>query len=91
MVLKGNSESSKESTNKKQQFPLTSQDFYLGKYLEKAVDKFIDSNYGNKLSVNDEEIDYLAFFDTTEKMKQLLVGECKFENYNKRQNKIPKT
>jgi len=46
--------------------------------LEKAVDNFIDSNYyGNKISENDSNKTYLAFFGTSEEMKQLLVEECK--------------
>lgn len=72
-----NNDSSKELTSKKQQFPLSSHDLFMGKHLEKAVDKFIDSNYENKISLDDNEIDYLAFFGTSEEMKQLLVKECK--------------
>lgn len=50
----------------------------MGKYLEKAVDKFIESNYcENRTPINDNEINYLAFFGTSEEMKRLLVKECK--------------
>lgn len=76
-VVSGNSDSCKESKTKIQQFPFSSTDFFMGKYLDKAVDKFIESNYTNKMPVNDTEINYLAFFGTSEEMKQLLVEECK--------------
>lgn len=50
----------------------------MGNHLEQAVDNFIDFHYGNKESVVDTEINYLAFFEKTESFKQLLVEECKF-------------
>lgn len=53
----------------------------MGKYLEKAVDGFINSNYENAMSVDDEDINYLSFFGTTQQMKQLLVEECKYMNH----------
>lgn len=81
MIIIGNTDSNKD-TSKVQQFPFSSHDLYVGKYLEKAVDQFIDSNYyENKISVNDDEINYLAFFGTTEEIKQLLVKECKLLNH----------
>lgn len=81
MIFIGNTDSNKDTT-KIQQFPFSSHDLYIGKYLEKAVDKFIDSNYyETKIPVDDEEINYLAFFGTTKEIKQLLVKECKLLNY----------
>lgn len=85
MIIIGNTDSNKD-TSKVQQFPFSSHDLYVGKYLEKAVDQFIDSNYyENKISddqkYQDDEINYLAFFGTTEEIKQLLVKECKLLNH----------
>lgn len=71
-----------EQISKIQQFPLSSYELFVGKHLEKAVDTFIDSNYENKTSFDDTEINYLAFFGTTEQMKKLLVEECKFIKIN---------
>ncbi|XP_027854379.1 gem-associated protein 5 isoform X3 [Aphis gossypii] len=70
----GTTESSKEHSNKIQQFPLSSYELFIGKHLEKAVDKFIDSKYNNNVSV-DEEINYLAFFGTTTEIKKFLADE----------------
>jgi len=82
-----NTDSTKEQTSKIQQFPLSSYELFIGKHIEQAVDMFIDSNYcENKMSIDDTEINYLAFFGTNEKMKKLLVEECKFiktKNNNK--------
>lgn len=74
----GNTDSSKVQTIKIQQFPFSSYDLSIGKYLDKAVDEFINSYYEKKPTINDTEINYLAFFDENEKMKKLLVEECKF-------------
>jgi len=74
----GDIDFTKEQTSKIQQFPFSSYELFIGKHLEKAVDTFIDINYcENKMSIDNTEINYLAFFDTTEKMKKLLVEECK--------------
>uniref|UniRef100_A0A2H8TR50 Gem-associated protein 5 n=1 Tax=Melanaphis sacchari TaxID=742174 RepID=A0A2H8TR50_9HEMI len=67
-------DSGKEHSNKVQQFPLSSYELFIGKHLEKAVDKFIDSKYKNNVSV-DEEINYLAFFGSTTEMKKFLEDE----------------
>lgn len=74
----GNTDLSKVQTIKIQQFPFSSYDLSIGKYLEKAVDEFINSYYEKKPTINNTEINYLAFFGSTEKMKKLLVEECKF-------------
>jgi len=78
-----NTDSSKEQSNKIQQFPLSSYELFIGKHLEKAVDKFINSKYSNNVSV-DEDINYLAFFGTNTEMKKFLVNECKLEIINTR-------
>lgn len=75
-----NTDSSKEQSTKIQQFPLSSYELFIGKHLEKAVDKFINSKYSNNVSV-DEDINYLAFFGTNTEMKKFLVNECKLRNY----------
>lgn len=74
----GNTDLSKVQTIKIQQFPFSSYDLSIGKYLENAVDEFINSYYEKKPTINNTEINYLAFFGSTEKMKKLLVEECKF-------------
>jgi len=79
LILIVNTDSSKEQSNKIQQFPLSSYELFIGKYLEKAVDKFIDSKYTNNVS-EDEEINYLAFFGTNTEMKKFLANECKLRN-----------
>lgn len=81
MIFIGSTESSKEHSTKIQQFPLSSYELFIGKHLEKAVDKFIDSKYNNNVSV-EEEINYLAFFGTTTEIKKFLANECKSRNYN---------
>lgn len=82
MYILGNTDSSKEQSSKIQQFPLSSHDLFMGKHLEKAVDEFIDKHYENKVSSDKKNINYLAFFGTTEEIKQLLVEECKLINNN---------
>ncbi|KAL4096870.1 hypothetical protein QTP88_021745 [Uroleucon formosanum] len=67
-------DSSKEQSNKIQQFPSSSYELFIGKHLEKAVDKFINSKYLNNVSV-DEDINYLAFFGTNTEIKKFLVNE----------------
>lgn len=54
----------------------------MGKYLEKAVDDFIVSNYGEKIPESNANINYLAFFGTSEEMRKLLLIECKFLKMN---------
>ncbi|VVC40847.1 Hypothetical protein CINCED_3A004867 [Cinara cedri] len=77
IVMKDNDNSKPGNTESRlQQFPLSSYDLYMGKYLEEAVYKFIDSNYHeNKTYVDSKQINYLAFFGKTEEMKELLVKE----------------
>jgi len=81
LIFIGTTELSKEHSNKIQQFPLSSYELFIGKHLEKAVDKFIDSKYKNNVST-DEEINYLAFFGTTTEIKKFLADECKLRNYS---------
>lgn len=80
MIFVVNTDSNKEQSNKIQQFPSSSYELFIGKHLEKAVDKFINSKYLNNVSV-DEDINYLAFFGTNTEIKKLLVNECKLRNY----------
>lgn len=63
-----------------QQFPLSSYDLYMGKYLEEAVCKFIDPSYDENKTAEDKQINYLAFFGKPDEMKALLVKECKSIN-----------
>lgn len=69
-------------SSKIQQFPMSSYDLYMGKYLEEAVYAFIDSNYhDNKTTVNNKKINYLAFFGKTDEMQTFLMKECKLINH----------
>ncbi|XP_050440258.1 gem-associated protein 5-like isoform X2 [Adelges cooleyi] len=64
----------KEPTNRKQQFPLSSYDLFMGKYLENAVDMYLSPN--NEVDTS-QEVNYLSFFGSTEKMRKLMVEESK--------------
>lgn len=80
-IFLGNNELNKEQVTKVQQFPLSSHGLFMGKYLEQAVDAYIYLNYHeNEMPMNHKEINYLAFFGTSEEIKELLLEECKLIN-----------
>ncbi|XP_050548887.1 uncharacterized protein LOC126910389 isoform X2 [Daktulosphaira vitifoliae] len=77
--------STKDTTNKKQQFPFSSYDLFIGKYLETAVEMYLKPDD----QINCENINYLSFFGSAEEMKQLMVEESKVLKKKSSSNIIP--